>query len=430
MWLPSVVLFGLFNLFLSLVLSFRMTASESATAVHRFDSIPLAPPDSILGISEAFSADPRGEKMNLSVGVYKDASGTTPIMKCVKAAERKLLENEKTKGYLPIDGLPDYRHAVREMLFGDKIEPGRIAIVQAPGGTGALRVAGDFLASQCSPTRVFLPNPTWANHAAILQSAGLTVEMYSYLGSDRRSLDFDSLISDLNEKTRPGDAILLHACCHNPTGVDPTAEQWQEIARVLASRGLIPMLDFAYQGFGDGLAEDCAGLHTVMEHCEEAIVCSSYSKNFGLYSERVGAVALVAASPAVAVAATSQLKVMVRSNYSNPPRHGGAIVATVLGDAELTRMWKTELEEMRLRITSLREQFVEGMKRQSGAPDFSFLRNQKGMFSYSGLTAMQVDELKTKHGVYVVGSGRINVAGMEEARMDWLCDAVAEVVGA
>ncbi|MCM2369400.1 amino acid aminotransferase [Aporhodopirellula aestuarii] len=407
-----------------------MTASESATAApNRFDSIPLAPPDSILGLTEAFLADPRTEKMNLTVGVYKDASGLTPILKCVKAAERKLVETEKTKGYLPIDGFPDYRSHVQKLVFSDQIPADRIAMVQAPGGTGALRVAGEFLATQCSPTRVFLPNPTWANHNAIMRSAGLDVETYSYLANDRRSLDFDALLDDLNTKTRPGDAVLMHACCHNPTGVDPTADQWKEIAKVMGSRGLIPLLDFAYQGFGDGLDEDAVGLRTILGQCPEAIVCSSYSKNFGLYSERVGAVGLVAANAAAATAALSQLKVTVRANYSNPPRHGGAIVATILDDDELTQMWKSELEEMRLRITHLRTQFVEGMSKQAGAPDFSSLLNQKGMFSYSGLTAMQADELRSKHGVYVVGSGRINVAGMDEKRMDWLCSAVADVVG-
>lgn len=406
-----------------------MTPSESTAAIaHRFDSIPTAAPDSILGITEAFVADPRTEKMNLSVGVYQDAAGVTPIMKCVKAAEQKLLETETSKGYLPINGLPDYRNAVREMLLGDQIPAERVAVLQTPGGTGALRVAGDFLAGHCSPTRVFVPNPTWANHNAIMRSAGLAVETYTYLASDRRSLDFQAMVDDLSENARPGDAILLHACCHNPTGVDPTIEQWQEIAKLLARGGLIPLLDFAYQGFGDGLDEDAAGLRAVMEHCDEAIVCSSYSKNFGLYSERVGAVTLIAASPAAAAAALSQLKVAVRCNYSNPPRHGGAIVATVLADPELTRVWKEELEENRLRITHLREQFVAGMKQQPGAPDFSFLLSQKGMFSYSGLTAMQVDELRTKHGVYVVGSGRINVAGMNEKRMDWLCQSVADVM--
>ena len=410
-----------------------MSATPSATrAPHRFDSISLAPPDAILGLTEAFNSDPRTDKMNLSVGVYKDAAGVTPILQCVKAAEQKLLDGETTKGYLSIDGLPDYRGAVREMVFGDQVPGDRVAIVQAPGGTGALSVAADFLASQCSagpgkPMRVFLPTPTWANHNAIMQDAGLVVDSYAYLASDRRTLDFDALISDLKTKPNTGDAVLLHACCHNPTGVDPTPDQWQEIASVLAQRGLLPIVDFAYQGFGDGLEQDAAGLRTILANVDEAIVCSSYSKNFGLYSERVGAVGLVAASAAATAASLSQLKRCVRSNYSNPPRHGAAIVATILADPQLKTMWKKELEDMRLRITSLRELFVAGMAKQPGAPDFKFLLDQKGMFSFSGLSPMQVDELKTKYGIYIVGSGRINVAGMNEDRMDWLCDAVAEV---
>lgn len=415
-----------------------MSATSPATSPatgphHRFDSISQAPPDSILGLSEAYAADPRPDKMNLSVGVYKDASGITPIMKCVKAAEKRLLESETTKGYLSIDGLPDYRHAVRQMIFGDQVPAERVAIVQAPGGTGALSVAGSFLAANCPsgpgrPMRVFLPTPTWANHAAIMQDAGLLVEAYAYLATDRRSLDCDAMIDDLNTKTNPGDGVLLHACCHNPTGVDPTIDQWKEIASVIARRGLLPLLDFAYQGFGDGLDADAAGLRVVLDHVDEAIVCSSYSKNFGLYSERVGAVGLVGGNAAATSASLSQLKRVVRSHYSNPPRHGAAIVATILSDPELTAIWKQELESMRLRITELRSQFVAGMAKQAGAPDFEFLMQQKGMFSYSGLSPMQVDELKTNHGIYMVGSGRINVAGMDESRMDWLCAAVAGVL--
>lgn len=411
-----------------------MSVTPSAPqAPHRFDSISLAPPDAILGLTDAFNNDQRPDKMNLSVGVYKDASGVTPILKCVKAAEKKILAGETSKGYLSIDGLPDYRTAVREMVFGDQVPTDRVAIVQAPGGTGALSVTADFLASQCSagpgkPMRVFLPTPTWANHNAIMADAGLLVDSYAYLGTDRRSLDFDALIEDLKTKPSTGDAVLLHACCHNPTGVDPTLDQWKAIASVVAERGLLPILDFAYQGFGDGLDEDAAGLRTILDTVDEAIVCSSYSKNFGLYSERVGAVGLVAASAESTEAALSQLKRVVRSNYSNPPRHGAAIVATILGDAELTAMWKQELEAMRLRITALREQFVAGMTQQPAAPDFQFLLQQKGMFSFSGLSPMQVDELKAKYGIYIVGSGRINVAGMNEDRMDWLCAAVADVI--
>ncbi|MCA9137466.1 MAG: aspartate/tyrosine/aromatic aminotransferase [Planctomycetales bacterium] len=395
---------------------------------HRFSVISVAPPDSILGITEAFNADPNPAKMNLSVGVYKDQSGQTPVLKSVKAAEKKILENEVTKGYLSIDGLPAYRDDVRNLVFGDSIAADRVAVLQTPGGTGALRVAADFMRTQLPGVRVWIPNPTWANHPAIFSAAELPVETYRYLGDDRTSLDLDGMLGALREKARPGDAILLHGCCHNPTGIDPTPEDWKQIAAVVAEKNLLPLIDFAYQGFGDGIEQDALGLRTILDHVDEALVCTSFSKNFGLYSERVGAVSLVASSADECSAALSQLKCVVRTNYSNPPRHGGAIVATILADAELTELWKQELEEMRLRITNLREQFVRQMESTGKGYDFSFLLRQKGMFSYSGLSAMQVDELKSKHGIYIVGSGRINVAGMSETKMDAFCEAVASVM--
>ncbi|EKJ98559.1 aspartate transaminase [Rhodopirellula baltica SH28] len=396
--------------------------------MHRFDSISVAPPDAILGLTEAFKADERETKMNLSVGVYQDASGTTPVLRCVKEAEKRLLDTESTKGYLSIDGLPDYREAARRLIFSDQIAAERVAAVQTPGGTGALRVAAEFLATQCGPLRIFLPTPTWANHNAIMAAAGLPVETYSYLASDKKTLDFDALIEDLETKPKAGDAVLLHACCHNPTGVDPTPEQWEQIASVVSEKKLIPLLDFAYQGFGEGLDEDAIGVRTILRQMDEAIVCSSFSKNFGLYSERVGTACLVSGSAETTKAALSQLKRVVRANYSNPPRHGGAIVATVLADEGLTQMWHEELAEMRTRIASLRKQFVDGMAATGVDQDFSFLLDQKGMFSFSGSSPMQVDQLRSEHGVYLVGSGRINVAGMNESKMEWLCNVVAAVL--
>lgn len=395
---------------------------------HRFSVVQTAPPDSILGLTEAFNADPNPNKMNLSVGVYKDESGVTPILQCVKAAEEKILRDEKTKGYLPIEGGGDYRDDVRQLIFGDAIAADRVAVLQTPGGTGALRVASDFMQTQLPGARIWIPNPTWANHPAIFSAALLPTETYRYLADDRTSLDLDGMLSSLRESARPGDAVLLHGCCHNPTGIDPTAEDWQKIAEVVAEKQLLPLIDFAYQGFGDGIEQDATGLRTILGKVDEAIVCSSFSKNFGLYSERVGAVALVAADAEQCAAAHSQLKRVVRTNYSNPPRHGGAIVATILADPDLTQQWKQELETMRLRITRLREQFVATMKTIGDGHDFSFLLRQKGMFSYSGLTPMQVDELKSKHGIYIVGSGRINVAGMTESKMESFCQAVASVM--
>lgn len=398
------------------------------TTAHRFSTLSVAPPDAILGLTEAYLADTNPDKMNLSVGVYKDASGQTPVLRSVKAAEAKLIDDEKTKGYLPIDGYADYRDHVRNLVFDETIPHERIAVVQSPGGTGALRVAADFLVTQLSPIRIWIPTPTWANHGAIFASANLEAQPYSYLAADRTSLDIDAMLDDLRNKTRVGDSVLLHGCCHNPTGIDPTPSQWKDIAEVIAEKSLIPMLDFAYQGFGAGLAEDAVGLRTVLDAVDEAIVCSSFSKNFGLYSERVGAISLVASDAEACKASLSQLKRIVRTNYSNPPRHGGAIVATILDDAALTAMWTEELTEMRERITRLRNDFVDQMKNTGAGHDFEFLRSQNGMFSFSGLTPMQVDELKNKHSIYIVGSGRINVAGISESKMTQLCQAVASVM--
>jgi aspartate/tyrosine/aromatic aminotransferase len=395
---------------------------------HRFSVIQTAPPDAILGLTEAFKADPNPDKINLSVGVYQDETGQTPILKSVKAAEQKILEDESTKGYLSIDGLPEYRDDVRKLVFADTITADRIAVLQSPGGTGALRIAADFMRTQLPEARIWMPNPTWANHPAIFAAAGLPAETYHYLGDDRTSLDLEAMLTGLRGNAKPGDAILLHGCCHNPTGIDPTPDDWKQIAALIAEKRLLPLIDVAYQGFGEGIEQDAFGLRTIMEHVDEAMVCTSFSKNFGLYSERVGAVSLVAADAQQCDAAHSQLKRVVRTNYSNPPRHGGSIVATILADADLTKLWKEELETMRLRITRLREQFVETMKSTGQGYDFSFLLRQKGMFSFSGLSPMQVDELKSKYGIYIVGSGRINVAGMNETKMDSFCEAVASVI--
>ncbi|TWU57772.1 amino acid aminotransferase [Rubripirellula reticaptiva] len=402
--------------------------TESSKIPPRFSVVATAPPDSILGLNEAFAADTNPEKMNLSVGVYKDVSGQTPVLRCVKAAEQRLVDGEKTKGYLPIDGQADYRTHVRKLVFGDTIDASRIAVLQTPGGTGALRESAAFLSSQIPGARVWISNPTWANHQAIFASENVPYDSYRYLAADKKSFDVDGMIDDLTTKTRPGDAVLLHACCHNPTGVDPTAEQWNMIAALLSEKQLLPIIDFAYQGFGHGLDEDAVAIRAITNVCDEAIVCSSFSKNFGLYSERVGAVSVVSADSATSAAVQSQLKALVRSNYSNPPRHGAAIVATILDDADLTQMWHAELTEMRTRIRQLRSQFVETMKTTGAGHDFSFLLDQNGMFSFSGLNPMQVDELRQKYSIYIVGSGRINVAGMSEDRMDHLCKVVAAVI--
>jgi len=396
-----------------------------------FETFEMAPPDSILGLTEAFKKDTNPDKINLSVGVYKNASGATPILRCVKEAERRLLQQEQTKGYLGIDGLPDFCRLARELLFTPDCElltSGRAVSLQTPGGTGALRVAADFLKQMVPGASIWVSKPTWANHPNVFEAADRQVGSYRYIDASGTTLDFDGMLQSLNQ-IPAGDVVLLHGCCHNPTGIDPTPGQWQQIADVVQQRKLLPLIDFAYQGFGQGIDEDAFGLRTVVWPGTEAMVCSSFSKNFGLYSERVGALTLIAGSADAAQAALSHAKVSVRTNYSNPPRHGGAIVATVLANPELRAMWEEEVAEMRARIHAMRTLFVETMKQKAPQRDFSFIASQCGMFSFSGLTPVQVDELKSKHAVYIVTSGgRMNVAGMTERNMDRLCAAIASVL--
>jgi aspartate/tyrosine/aromatic aminotransferase len=396
-----------------------------------FADLPLAPPDAILGLMEAFQKDPNPKKINLSVGVYKDEQGNTPILASVKEAERRLLASEKSKGYLPIEGHPQYATLVQELLFGpghEVLTSRRAVTAQTPGGTASLRVAADLLKKHVPMARVWFSSPTWANHPAIFKAAGLAVEHYPYLDRTGRTLDFPAFLEGLR-RIPTGDVVMLHACCHNPTGVDPTLDQWREVARVVHERGLVPLVDFAYQGFGAGLAEDAAGLRALVQPGGELLVCSSFSKNFGLYGERVGALTLVAGDADAATRALSQLRIAIRTNYSNPPTHGAAIVAQILSDAQLRRQWEDEVAAMRSRIHEMRKLFVETMRQKAPRHDFSFLSQQQGMFSFSGLTNMQVDELRNKHAVYVVGNGgRINVAGMTRNNMDPLCTAIAAVL--
>jgi aspartate/tyrosine/aromatic aminotransferase len=395
-----------------------------------FEHLPVAPPDSILGLSDAFAKDPRASKINLTVGVYKDEQGRTPILATVKKAEEILLRSETSKGYMPIEGHPEYLKAVVSLLFGSSIDHGRVAAAQTPGGTGALRVGADTVSRHFPNTRIWLSNPTWANHGSIFQAAGMETNVYPYLTADKTSLDFSAMMSELKAQGRRGDLVCLHACCHNPTGIDPTAEQWNEISEFLATRQMIPFVDFAYQGFGDGIEEDAKPLHSLLAKNQEVIVCSSFSKNFGLYSERVGTVALVSKEASLTEAALSQIRQAIRCNYSNPPRHGASTVATVLTDTTLRSEWVAEVNAMRSRISQMRSQFIAGMKSTGVDRDFSFLSRQKGMFSYSGLNTMQADWLKKERGIYIVGTGRINVAGMARSTMPELCQAIADCLRA
>jgi len=396
-----------------------------------FEVLSMAPPDAILGLNDAFRKDPNPQKINLSVGVYKDAEGNTPILASVKEAERRLLATEVNKSYLPIEGSPQYGKFVRELLLGadhEIVTSQRACTAHTPGGTGALRVAADFLQRKLSVKRVWFSKPTWDNHLSVFQAAGLQVDTYAYIDAAGRGLDFAGMLAALN-KIPAGDAVLLHAGCHNPTGIDPTVDQWRQIAGAIHERKLLPIVDFAYQGFGAGLVEDAEGLRLLAQPGKELLVCSSFSKNFGLYNERVGALTVVAADQAAADIALSHVKVCIRVNYSNPPCHGAAIATTVLADASLRKDWEAEVAGMRQRISLMRKLFVDTMKAKAPQHDFSFIQNQRGMFSFSGLTPLQVDELRSKHSLYiVVNGGRINVAGMTEGNMDRLCSSIAAVL--
>ena len=400
-----------------------------------FETLEMAPPDAILGLTEAFEKDPNSAKINLSVGVYQDSSGTTPILDSVKEAERRILKSEKTKGYLGIPGSPEYGELVRQLLFGadhEIVTSRRAVTAQTPGGTGALRVAGDFIKAKFSGKNIWLSQPTWPNHPKVFSAAGLEIQSYPYFDSQNNQLAFDEMIAGF-EKIPEGDVVVLHGCCHNPTGIDPTPEQWSQIADVLYKRNLLVLLDFAYQGFAEGLEEDRVALDALARPSinstgKEFLVCSSFSKNFGLYNERVGALTLVACSAEAAESAMSHIKACIRANYSNPPSHGAAIVTTILKDTQLRGQWEEELKTMRDRINSMRKLFVETLAARGIDRDFSFITRQRVMFSFSGLTQEQVNALREKYSIYIVGSGRINVAGMTEANLPVLCEAIASVL--
>jgi aspartate/tyrosine/aromatic aminotransferase len=395
-----------------------------------FESLQLAPPDPILGLTDAFKRDPNPNKINLGVGVYQDEAGKTATLECVKRAEAKLLAAASPKTYLAIEGSPDYGKHVRALLFGADsalLGDGRAVTAQAPGGTGALRLTGDLAHARMGLSRVLVSDPTWANHQAIFQAAGLKTETYAYYDAAKKGLNFAGMLADL-EKAGPSDLVLLHACCHNPSGVDPTPEQWRELAELAQKRGFLTLFDFAYQGFGDGVQEDALPVRLFAERGLELIVCSSFSKNFGLYNERVGAITLLTRSKDAGDKALSQLKSTIRSNYSNPPAHGGGVVTAVLSDPELAALWQREVDGMRDRIARMRTLFVETLKQKGVKQDFSFIATQKGMFSFAGISPEQVDRLRDEYGIYAVRSGRINVAGMSESTMDRLCSALAAVL--
>ncbi len=387
-------------------------------------NVEAAPADAILGLTEAFKSDQRFAKVNLGVGVYKDEEGHTPILTSVKKAERILLETENTKSYFPIGGEAAYGAEVQKMIFGSVCE--RAATVHTPGGTGALRLAGELLKSFSSGT-IWVSNPTWANHKNIFAASGLTLKDYAYYNSETKALDEEAFFAAL-ETVPSGDCVLLHACCHNPTGVDLTSAQWDRVAAIAKTNGWSALLDFAYQGFSESIEADRVGVEAFLASDTDFMVASSFSKNFGLYRERTGALTAVAADADAATVAMSHMKRNARVLYSNPPAHGGQIVTTILQDEDLFNLWKSELNAMRERIAQARAAFAKGLTAREVKMDCSFMTKQKGMFSFSGLTQKQVAFLKEERSIYIVGSGRINVAGLTPGNMAGVCDAVAEAM--
>ncbi|WP_028928112.1 aromatic amino acid transaminase [Pseudoxanthomonas suwonensis] len=394
-----------------------------------FTNVELVPGDPILGLTEAYNADSRSTKVNLGVGIYYDEQGRIPLLKAVQQVEQSLSASARPRGYLPIDGLPAYTQATRELLFGKDsplLAAGRVATTQTVGGSGALRVGAELLRKVLPHATLALSNPSWENHRAVFSAAGFEVVDYTYFDAATHGVDFAGMLADL-QKLQPGTTVLLHACCHNPTGADLTVEQWKQVAAVVKERQLFPFIDMAYQGFDKGLAEDAAAIAVMVEAgIDSFIVASSYSKSFSLYGERVGALSVVAASAEQARAVQSQVKRIIRTIYSSPSTHGAALVAGVLGSAELRALWEQELGEMRTRIHALRAGLVEKLA-AAGAPEFGFINQQAGMFSYSGLGRAQVDRLRDEFGIYAVGTGRICVAALNQGNLEYVAKAVATV---
>ena len=396
-----------------------------------FSSVELAPRDPILGLNEQFAADTNPNKVNLGVGVYFDENGKLPLLQCVQAAEKAMMAAPKPRGYLPIDGIAAYDDGVKKLVFGAESEPyrsGRVATVQGLGGTGALKIGADFLKHLNPNARVLISDPSWENHRALFTQAGFEVGTYRYYDAATRALNFEGMLADLNAAA-PGTIVVLHACCHNPTGYDISAAQWDQVIAAVKARGLTPFLDMAYQGFAEGIAEDGAVIGKFVAAGLTFFVSTSFSKSFSLYGERVGALSVLCTDKDEAARVLSQLKIMIRTNYSNPPTHGGAVVATVLGDAALRAQWEQELAGMRTRIKAMRKKLVDGLKAAGVKQDMGFITTQIGMFSYSGLSKEQMVRLRGEFGVYGTDTGRMCVAALNEKNIDYVCQAIAKVVG-
>jgi aromatic-amino-acid transaminase len=395
-----------------------------------FTAVDMAPRDPILGLTEQFVADPRPNKVNLGVGVYFDANGKLPLLACVAAAEQQLVADGKPRGYLPIDGLAAYDKAVQGLVFGadsEAVGSGRVATVQALGGTGGLKLGADFLRRVKPQARILISDPSWENHRALFSQAGFTVDSYPYYDPATRGVRFEAMLAALRAAA-PGTIVVLHACCHNPTGADLLPEQWAQVVQAVKSGGLVAFLDMAYQGFGDGLAEDGAAVRQFMAAGLDFFVATSFSKSFSLYGERVGALSVVCDSADEAARVLSQLKILVRTNYSNPPTHGAQIVTRILTTPALRAQWEEELAGMRLRIRTMRRALADGLKAAGITEDLSYITRQKGMFSYSGLSKAQMERLRNEFGVYGLDSGRICVAAMNQGNLDTVIPAIVAVM--
>ena len=388
-------------------------------------SVPMAPADPILGVTEAYVADQNPRKVNLGVGVYYDDNGKIPLLECVRHAESERLKSAPHRGYLPIDGLQAYDRAVQELVFGSQ-KP-NIVTVQALGGTGGLKIGADFLKAFYPGAQVWISEPSWENHRQLFEAAGFKVESYPYYDPQTHGLDFAGMQRALNALPA-GTIVVLHACCHNPTGVDLTGEQWRAVLDIVTSRGLIPFLDLAYQGFAEGLVADAHAARLFAEATSPVFLSSSFSKSFSLYGERVGALSVVTADADEAARVLSNVKRIVRTNYSNPPTHGGQIVATVLGDPQLKALWDRELGAMRERIKAMRKRLVDNIQARVSGADFGFVLQQRGMFSYSGLTREQVRRLRAEYSIYAIDTGRICVAALNSKNVDYVADAIAKVI--
>ena len=395
-----------------------------------FTAVEMAPRDPILGLNEQFGADTNPAKVNLGVGVYYDDNGKLPLLECVQIAEKQMMEVPKARGYLPIDGIAAYDSAVKSLVFGADSEPvtsGRVATVQCIGGTGGLKVGADFLKHLNPDAKVLISDPSWENHRALFTNAGFTVESYPYYDAATRGINFDGMLAALNAAPA-GTIVVLHACCHNPTGYDITAEQWDDVIAAVKAKNLTPFLDMAYQGFGYGLAEDGAVVGKFVAAGLSFFVSTSFSKSFSLYGERVGALSVVCSDKEEAGRVLSQLKIVIRTNYSNPPIHGGTVVAMVLNTPELRTLWEKELGEMRVRIKAMRQKLVDGLKAAGVKEDMGFITKQIGMFSYSGLTKDQMVRLRNEFGVYGTDTGRMCVAALNSKNIDYVCASIAKVI--